>query len=107
MKGLPSELKARERYLKEQRNRLLESKKKQRDEEMRRYQETHPQPQRSNRSPRKPEATSDVLGVVSAATTQQPAPAANTKTAPVGGRTQSRVLCSVIAKKLKEEHLVN
>ena len=106
-KGLPSDLKAREKYLKEQRNRLLESKKKKRDEMLKRYKEAHPRPQQplqnSNPSPagtvtrnQQETSNSDVSRAgKTTATTQKP---------PTGqGRSQSRVLCSIIAKKLKEE----
>lgn len=109
-KGLPEELKAREKYLKSQRDRLLESKRKARAEELKRYKETaHPA---QNSTPSQPSHTVLTEDVRKAEVDPGEArrDSATREECYIGNKltpkSSSGVLCSVIARKLKEEQIL-
>ena len=108
-KGIPEELKARERYLKSQRDRLLEAKRKERAEALKRYTETTTstapmgsRPPSRNPTPSQPRTDDarQARGDTEEARRASQESVGNKLTA----KSSSGVLCSVIAKKLKEEY---
>lgn len=94
-KGLPDDLKARERYLIKRRDHLLESKKKAREEELKRYKQT----QIPSSSPVSTVSRGRREGGGSIVLEQETAAASKNT------RSKSGVLCSVIARKLREEQI--
>lgn len=108
-RGIPEEFKAREKYLKTQRDRLLEAKRKERAEELKRYTKTTTTPMSSrpfSRNPTPSQPRTEDARQAQGNTEEARTVSQESVGSKLSSKSSSGVLCSVIAKKLKEEYIL-